>query len=250
MDRLRLVLVETEGPVNLGFIARLAENFDVEELVLVKPRASLEEARRYAARAAWRLEEARITGTLTEALEGSSLSICTSSWYSTGRAARIPVEAREAAGIAASTRGTVALVMGRESVGLTLEEIALCDLLAVIPASPRYPSLNLSNATAIMLYELYLARRRPRVREPAPPETRRLLEAYASALASIVVHDREKAREVAVAARRIGGVLERREAELLLYLLSRACTRIEGCSGAVRGHLQSGPGGPAGEGGG
>ena len=231
MERLRLVLVETEGSVNLGMIARLCENFEVDELVLVSPKASLEEARRYAARAAHRLDQARIVGTLPEALEGSSLSICTSSVHSTGRAIRIPVEARRAAEIAVGAPGTVSLVMGRESVGLTREELAQCDMLATIPTSPRYDSMNLANATAVMLYEIYLARRKPVLRRPASTKTRVLLESYARALAELLVRDPLKRQDIVVAVRRLAveaGAHEQ-ELQLLLYLLSRACSRLEGC---------------------
>jgi len=249
LDALRLVLVETEGSVNLGMIARLCENFDVDELVLVKPKASIEEARRYAARAAHRLDEARIVESMGEALEGASLSVCTSAKHSTGRAARIPLEAREAAARMAAEPGTVALVMGRESVGLTLAELEHCDLLATIPSSPRYPELNLANATAIMLYEVYLARRKPSLVEYAEPTTRRLLEAYSRALAKLTISDEQKQGETVLALRRLASHAEAREAALLLYLISRACTRIPGCQDEVRRHLQSGPRGPPGEGG-
>jgi len=231
LEKLRLVLVETEGSVNLGMIARLCENFEVDELVLVNPKADIEEAKRYAARAAHRLDEALMVETLDEALQGADLSICTSSVHSTGKAVRIPVEARRAAELAAGSPGTVALVMGRESVGLRRAELAKCDILATIPTSPRYPSMNLANATAVMLYELYLARRKPSLRRPASKKTRVLLEAYARALARTLVGDPEKRREIEVAARRLAseaGVHEQ-ELQLLLYLLSRACTRLEGC---------------------
>ncbi len=241
MEALRLVLVETEGSVNLGLIARLCENFEVDELVLVKPKASLEEAKRYAARAAWRLDEARIVDSMDEALEGVDLSVCTSAHHSTGRAERIPVDVREAAERMAAEKGRVALVMGRESVGLTLEELAKCDLMASIHASPRYPSLNLANATAIALYEVYRARMGGVERRPATSETRRLLEAYSRALSTLVVSDKQKAEEVAIAMRRLAGIAEEQEARLLLYLLSRACTRLQGCQDEVRRHLQPGP---------
>jgi TrmH family RNA methyltransferase len=51
--------------------------------------------------------------------------------------------------------GQVALVFGREDVGLTNEEVTLCDLVFTIPASKEYPSMNLSHAIAVTLYELF-----------------------------------------------------------------------------------------------
>ena len=250
MDRLRLVLVETEGPVNLGMIARLAENFEVDELFLVRPRASIEEARRYAVHAAHRLDTARIVESLEEALEGAALSICTSA-KSGGGMLRDPVPPWEAARIASEAPGTVALVMGRESVGLTRREIALCSLLSTIPASPRYPVLNLTNATAIYLYELYRARRPLAGAVERPPaRVLRLLEAYALAVSRRLAGDERRASELWLAVRRLAAksIASRRELENLLYLLSRCCRRLEGCAEEVRSHLQPGPGGRSGEG--
>ena len=152
MDRLRLVLVGIEGAINLGMIARLADNFAVDELYLVKPTASIDEAFEYAARSAGRLRDAVIVESLGDALRGVSLSICTSALASKEDMLRMPVSPGEAALIASRTPGVVALVMGRESVGLTREEISMCTLLSTIEANPQYPVLNLANATAIMLY--------------------------------------------------------------------------------------------------
>jgi TrmH family RNA methyltransferase len=50
---------------------------------------------------------------------------------------------------------TVAIIFGRESVGLTNDEVSLCDIAFAIPTSPDYPSMNLSHAVAVTLYELY-----------------------------------------------------------------------------------------------
>ena len=242
MERLRLVLVGVEGAVNLGMIARLAENFGVDELYLVSPVASIEEAREYAARAAHRLDSAVVVDSLAEALRGSSISICTSSLASDTDILRTPVYPWEAARLAAAYPGTVSLVMGRESVGLTRDEISMCSLLSTIPASPSYQALNLSNATAIYLYEIYRARLGAPRREGADPRLAALIEAYARALAGAVITDERRARDVATALRRVASRLglHRREAEHLLYLLSRACRRIEGCRVEVPGDLQPG----------
>ncbi|MCE4625587.1 MAG: rRNA methyltransferase [Desulfurococcales archaeon] len=243
MERLRLVLVGTEGPVNLGMIARLADNFDVDELYLVAPKASIEEAREYAVRAAYRLDEAIIVGALEEALQDVSLSICTSA-KAGGSILREPIPPWDAARLAVEARGVVALVMGRESVGLTRREIAMCNLLATIPASQKYPVLNLANATAIMLYEFYKARREPRgAGSPVSPRTIRILEAYARALSSLLVQDPIKRGDVVLSIRRIASknISSKREVENLLYLLSKACRRIESCEEKVRSYLQPGP---------
>lgn len=225
MDKLRLVLVGTEGAINLGMVARLSDNFEVDELYLVKPLASIEEAMEFAARSADRLKKAIIVESLESALEGVALSICTSSIASTEDVLRSPIEPRRAAEIAASLGGTVALVMGRESVGLTRSELRLCDLLSTIKASPSYPALNLANATAIMLYELFLSRGRGHYSEDQPsPETLRLIEKYVLAIAELTIADAARREEAGLSVRHILSKARpsRVEAENLLLLLSRA----------------------------
>ncbi len=243
MDKLRLVLVETEGPVNLGMIARLCDNFEVDEFYLVNPKASLEEAREYAVHAAHRLNEAVIVGSLSEALSGVSASICTSA-KAGSEVLRSPIPPWDAAGIAASYEGTVALVMGRESVGLTRRELSQCTIQSTIPASPKYPVLNLANATAIFLYELYRTRGlTPHyTAERVSPRTLKILEAYAIALSELLVRDQLKRSQIVLSVRRLAAknVSSKSEVENLLYLLSKACRRIEGCDELVSRHLQPG----------
>lgn len=238
MDRLRLVLVGVEGAVNLGMIARLCENFQVDELYIVEPKASLEEAKEYAVRAAGRLDEAVIVGSLMEALQGVSLSMCTSAISSSRDALRVPLHPRRAAELAARTSGRIALVMGRESVGLTRRELEQCDLLVNIPTSPRYRALNLANATAILLYEFYQARL---AGGPSVAESRyvRLIERYVQMLSSILVSDPRRRRELVVSLRRLAArnVEYERDLRSLLYLLSRACSLLEGCEGEATAEM-------------
>ncbi|HID41397.1 MAG TPA: rRNA methyltransferase [Pyrodictium sp.] len=160
--RIRLVLVGTEGEINLGFIARLAANFQVDEFYLVNPQASpsSEEAKRFAANGAYMLERVEILNSLDKALAGVDIAACTSA--KTGQRSdvlRHAVSVREFAQGIAPRYGSIAVVFGRESVGLTREELSKCHLLVHIPANPDYPVLNLSHAVAIVLYELWIALR-------------------------------------------------------------------------------------------
>ncbi len=229
--RVRIVLVGVEGPINLGFIARLLDNFDVDEFYLVSPRADLAEASRYAARAAHRLEEAIVVDSLDEAIRGASLAACTSAHASTGRdVLRVAMSPWEFAARALEEE-LVALVMGRESTGLTREEISKCGVLVTIPTSEKYRALNLSNATAILLYELYKARIlsaarpwEPRVR---PDEQRlALLYKYASLLAGEVAPTRRDhvLRAIRNVIERSGA--SREEVDALLFLFSRLAGRL------------------------
>ena len=229
--RVRVVLVEVEGPVNLGFIARLLDNFDIDEFYLVSPRADLAEASRYAARAAHRLEEAIVVDSLDEAIRDASLAACTSAHASRGRdVLRVAMSPWEFAARALEEE-LVALVMGRESTGLTREEIGKCGVLVTIPTSERYRALNLSNATAILLYELYKARILSAARpwEPrARPEEQRLalLYKYASILARKISPTRSDRilRAIRNIIERSGA--SREEVDALLFLFSRLAGRL------------------------
>jgi TrmH family RNA methyltransferase len=70
---------------------------------------------------------------------------------------RIPMTPRELAAKTADYEGRIALLFGREGLGLTQDELSRCDLLTHIPSSDGYPVLNLSHAVTIVIYELYLA---------------------------------------------------------------------------------------------
>lgn len=167
MIGLRVVLVRPQFPGNLGATARVMHNFGCTELVLVDPRASSDdaEARRMATRGEFILEKARKVASLQQALDDCRFTVATSSnvhgvmrrtGLSTVRAlaARIATESRQ---------GATAVVFGPEPDGLTTEEIDRCHYLITIPANPAYPSLNLAQAVAIVLYEIWQA--------PIGPET-------------------------------------------------------------------------------
>ncbi len=156
---IRVVLVEPEGSVNVGFIARICMNFGADELYMVKPHIDMEEAARYAANADSFLRNARIVETLKEAINGVELVVATSGkGSSAGDPLRQAVPSRYFAEEIAPAYRSIAIMFGRESTGLKRSEIAMADLLVTIPASPRYPILNLSHAVAVILYDLWLTR--------------------------------------------------------------------------------------------
>ncbi len=91
--KIRVVLVGVEGPVNLGFIARTCVNFGVDELFLVNPRADLEEALIYSAKAKDFLRRAVIVDDLGKAIEDVDLSVATTAkGYSRGDALRQSID--------------------------------------------------------------------------------------------------------------------------------------------------------------
>lgn len=145
-----------EGSINLGMVARLCRNFEVDELYLVSPKAGVnEEAYSFAAGGREYLEKALIVNTIDEAIEGSDVVACTSSVVTDkGDPLRQPMELSEFINVLEGKR-FVSIVFGRESTGLTRKELEKCNIYLHIKASSSYPVLNLSHAVAIVLYEIF-----------------------------------------------------------------------------------------------
>ena len=198
MPDLVVILVEPERADNVGMIARAMKNFGFRRLRIVSPMfESFDRAIAAAMHARDILKETEVLTTLEEAKEGIDLMIGTTARFSRYSVDRRAVPMRE---FVSQLRwdATYGLVMGRESVGLTTEELALCDVVATIPSSSEYPTLNLANATAIALYEFYLAfKDSSRFKEePVPRKIRELMLRYISdALEALDLaeHKRERA---------------------------------------------------------
>lgn len=158
LDRIRVVLVHTSHPGNIGAAARAMATMGLSRLVLVAPRRFPHpDADAMASGATAILQAARLTATLDEALDGALLSIGLSARRRELAARVLPVRdaCREAA--AATARGDVALVFGTEMSGLSNEQLARCNVIATIPADARYSSLNLAAAVQVAAYELRMA---------------------------------------------------------------------------------------------
>lgn len=151
LERLVIVLVRSEGPLNVGSVARLCGNFGCG-LRLVAPLTdrSQREAIMMAHPSEVLLHEAPVFGTLGEALADVSLAVATSSkiseaaeapWLSVARARLLLPGADE----------RVALVFGNERTGLSVDEAALCPRVVRLPTPGPTESLNLSHSVAVML---------------------------------------------------------------------------------------------------
>lgn len=155
----RVVLVGTQHPGNIGSAARAMKTMGLERLVLVAPeRFPHADALAMAAGADDVLAGARIVGSLGEAVADCALVLGCSA-----RSRRIQLEElapRAGAGrlLDAAAGGTaVALVFGRERTGLENGELQLCHAAIHIPANPGYSSLNLAAAVQVLAYELRVA---------------------------------------------------------------------------------------------
>ena len=158
--RLRIVLVETSRPGNIGAAARAMKTMGFSDLVLVNPRfddaMQQEEAIAFASGAQDVMTSARIVGSFAEALEGCNFAAAVSARL---REFSPPiVTPRNLAEQLVADQGLqAALVFGNERFGLPNEIVEKCNVLINIPANPEYSSLNLAQAVQVLTYECRMA---------------------------------------------------------------------------------------------
>lgn len=159
MRRVRVVLVRPQVAGNIGAVARAMENFAAGQLVLVSPKPSplAREALERSTHGEHRLHSARVVETLEEALQGVVFAIGASRRRGPVHQER-DYSSRDLGKLVAGHvgDGDVALLFGTEDNGLSREELLACDAAVQIPAGPEYPTLNLSHAAAICLYEAFV----------------------------------------------------------------------------------------------
>ena len=148
-----IIFVEPESSGNIGSVARVMKNFGFYDLILVNPVAIDDDAYKLAVHAEDILKLATIVGSLEEALSFVDVSVATSANTTSGVlrnytpiesvAKKIPPEFR------------IGIVLGRESSGLRNEEVEMCDTMTTIPTDKGYPTMNVSHALSIILYEIF-----------------------------------------------------------------------------------------------
>ncbi len=156
IQKVKVVIVEPIGELNLGSIARLCENFGVDELRLVSPRCNhlAPDAIRMAVHGKSFLENASIFSNLLDATNDCARVIATCGRIDHGN---IPLHSCKKALkwlSEAKPNKPVAILFGREDKGLTNDELQIAQKVINIPTSIKYPSLNLSHAVAIILHQL------------------------------------------------------------------------------------------------
>lgn len=157
LSNIRIILVQTFHPGNIGATARAMKTMGLEHLTLVNPRAFPDdEATRLAAGATDVLANARVVSSLDEAV-----SDCVQVVGASARLRNMPLphfdepDDMAESVVENATAAPVALVFGRERSGLTNDEIRACTHQVSIPANPDYGILNLSQAVQILAYEVH-----------------------------------------------------------------------------------------------
>ena len=153
MDSVKIVLVEPETSENIGFVSRIMKNFGFSKLVIVNPICSLDKAYVTAMHGRDILRNAEIVDEIPEV----EFTIATSAKLGMKRnLRRVFIPSYE---IGDYMRENTGILFGRESSGLTNDEIEKADVLVHIPTTD-YKALNLSHAVGIVLYEIFKSKNR------------------------------------------------------------------------------------------
>nr|WP_075487292.1 RNA methyltransferase [Prochlorococcus marinus] len=156
-SNLKVILVEPNGPLNVGSVARLCSNFEVEELRIVSPKCDIFslEAKKMALKGQKFLINCRIFDNLEKAVSDCDLVLASCGRIDVSKDSFF--ESSEDIfnwTISFKKIKNLAIIFGREDRGLTNSELLLANKTFNIPTSQNNPSLNLSHAVSIVLYEL------------------------------------------------------------------------------------------------
>jgi TrmH family RNA methyltransferase len=237
-DILSVTVVGAEYPVNLGYTARLMKNFGVEKLYLVSPKCDMRAASVYASHGSDVLERAEVV-TLAKVRRAHDLLLATTA-----------IRARRGANVNRTTvrpdeavaRMMVAerasMVFGRDTTGLTNEELALCDLVTTVDTRTDYKTLNVSHSVAILLYLASTAQAAGSTSQTPPAsrasrERREAFSRYAYQLAIASGMQEHRAERMVQVARRVAlkSDVNSRELGLLVSLMRKAEFAIKRAEG-------------------
>jgi len=152
LERLSVTVVGPEYPVNLGYTARLMKNFGVRRLYLIDPKCDMRAASVYASHGSEVLDEAEVV-TLAKVRERHDFLLATTAIKAKKgvNVSRTTVRPEEAVARMMAAP-SASLVFGRDTTGLTNEELVLCDLVTAIDTRTGYRTLNVSHSVAILMY--------------------------------------------------------------------------------------------------
>jgi len=178
--KISIALVEPKLAINVGHVARLMKNFGLKDLLLIKPKFNMNEAKVFAMSGKDLLERAQTTDFAE--LRKFDLLVGTTAMRAKSRLNIIRDCITPERLVSILQRNSYAcIVLGRESTGLTNKELSYCDVVVNIDTSTDYKTLNISHALAIILYEV-LAKGKSR-KTAASKSERELLIRYALRLA-------------------------------------------------------------------
>jgi tRNA/rRNA methyltransferase len=165
LDNLRVVLVATRNPLNIGAAARAMSNFGVRRLRVVNPYEPAFREARSAVGASELLARAELYEEVAEAVADCKLVVGTT--VGDSRDLQHRLERLDLAGRTIKrqlTTGPVAILFGSERYGLSNEEMSHCHWMMRIPTEEQHGSMNLGQAVAVCIYELVRGQKTARAR--------------------------------------------------------------------------------------
>jgi tRNA/rRNA methyltransferase len=237
-DILSVTVVGAEYPVNLGYTARLLKNFGVRRLYLVDPKVDMRAASVYASHGADLLKDAKVV-TFARLRKIHDLLLATTAirarrGANVSRTAVKPEEAVARILVADSA----SMVFGRDTTGLTNEELSLCDLVTMVDTRTDYSTLNVSHSVAILLYLTSRAwagqdSRMAPGGSRASRERREAFSRYAYQLAVASGMQRHRAERMVQVARRVAlkSEVNSKELGLLVSLMRKAELAVKRADG-------------------
>ncbi len=155
-SHIKIILVEPESPGNIGSVTRAMDNFGFSRLCLVNPcDYKVPHAYWLSRHAEDILEGAETAVSLKVALEGVHIAVATTNRRRFTHNPSFTPKEIAARVLETGKDRTIALVFGRESDGLTNDEVHQCQLISTVPVHPDNMSLNLAQAVIVYLYEIY-----------------------------------------------------------------------------------------------
>jgi TrmH family RNA methyltransferase len=225
MPEYRVIFAEPKFEGNIGAVARAMKNFDILDLVLVNPCEIGDECLKRAKHAGEVVENAKIYGTLDEALEDLDYIVGTSG-YSTKsdkKHLRKNLNPREFASKMEEMEGKVGIIFGRENYGLYNVELEKCDTVITIPTSEDYPVMNISHSASIIFYELFFEKGiDTHTREASGFEKDKVIDHFTQLLDAVEYPEHRKKKTTVMFQRILGrAVLSKWEFHTLMGVFSK-----------------------------
>ena len=217
-----VILVESQGEENIGFIARAMKNFGLNELILVSPKANhlSGTTKSRAMHAVDILKKATVVKSLKKALKQVDFAVATTSKTTKNeKLFRTALSAKKFAEKFSGSKGIYGLVFGTESIGLSNEQIKQCDFIVSIPASHKYRSMNLSHAATILFYELFQSKSQKKFSTMSKQKKKLLEKEFLKMLAKAKKIQNQESIKLSIKAFLSKSLLSEKEANALLSLL-------------------------------
>ncbi len=228
--KFKFIIIEPEGSMNIGAIARVLKNFNIKKLHIVNPQCDIKNTESYmfAKHAKELLEKAKIYPDVESATKGCNYIVGTTGIVQRFKKTfRTPISLKEFKKYK-HLKGEIAILFGREGVGLTQKENDLCDFLITIPTNKKYPVMNLSHSVAIIVYELNKLTYETPKEAVSKKEKEKLLESF-DMLVDKFAWDIRNPKKVKIGFKRIIGrsFISSKEAVSVLSILRRVNKKLE-----------------------